>query len=65
MRKPLRLDVPSLYRGLYSRIARELGVDRAYVSRVARGERHSSKVLHAIEIEIARLADLSRKPKAL
>jgi hypothetical protein len=28
--------------GLYSRVARQLKVDRSYVSRVARGERHST-----------------------
>ncbi len=64
MRKQPRLDVPSLYRGMYSRIARALGVDRGYVSRVARGERHSSKVFSAIEAELARMADLTRKQKS-
>ena len=30
--------------GLYSRVAQRLGVTRSYVSRVARGERHSEVV---------------------
>lgn len=34
--------------GLYSRIARRLGVHRTYVSRVARGERHSQPVEDAL-----------------
>ena len=38
----------TLYRGLYVRIARELGVDPSYVSRVARGDRHSSEVEDAL-----------------
>ena len=38
----------TLYRGLYVRIARELGVDPSYVSRVARGDRRSSEVESAL-----------------
>ena len=34
--------------GMYSRIARRLGVDRTYVSRVARGERHSPDIEDAL-----------------
>jgi len=30
--------------GIYSRIARRLGVDRTYVSRVAKGERRSPEI---------------------
>jgi transcriptional regulator with XRE-family HTH domain len=43
------------YRGLYSRIARELGVDRSLVSRVARGERRSPRVEAALRSELKRL----------
>ena len=39
--------------GIYSRVARKLGVDRSYVSRVARGERHSKEV----EVALAREFD--------
>ena len=38
----------TLYRGLYVRIARKLGVDASYVSRVARGDRRSSEVESAL-----------------
>ena len=34
--------------GLYSRIARRLGVDRTYVSRVAKGERRSPDIEAAL-----------------
>jgi transcriptional regulator with XRE-family HTH domain len=44
-----------LYRGLYSRVARNLGVDPSYVSRVARGERRSKSIEAALGAEIRRL----------
>jgi len=44
-----------LYHGLYSRVARKLGVDRSYVSRVARGERRSRRIEAALEAEIKRI----------
>jgi transcriptional regulator with XRE-family HTH domain len=34
--------------GIYSRVARRLGVDRTYVSRVAKGERLAPKVEDAL-----------------
>lgn len=40
--------------GIYSRIARRLGVDRTYVSRVAKGERHSPDVEAALIQEFDR-----------
>lgn len=43
--------------GLYSRIARQLKVDRSYVSRVARGERHSEEVERALSTEFNRIMD--------
>ena len=45
----------SLYRGLYARVARRLGVDRSYVSRVARGERRSPQVEKALQSELRRI----------
>jgi hypothetical protein len=48
----------TLYRGLYIRIARKLGVDPSYVSRVARGERCSAAVEKALSYEIA---DINQK----
>ncbi len=44
-----------LYRGLYARVARRLGVDRSYVSRVARGERRSARVEAALKAELRRI----------
>ncbi len=41
--------------GLYSRVARQLGVDRSYVSRVARGERHSEPIERALTTEFDRI----------
>jgi len=41
--------------GLYSRIARQLGVDRSYVSRVARGERRSEPIERALTNEFDRI----------
>jgi len=38
----------TLYRGLYVRVARKLGVDASYVSRVARGDRRSTEVESAL-----------------
>lgn len=45
--------------GIYSRVARRLGVDRTYVSRVARGERRSP------EIEAALIQDFERTREEL
>jgi len=42
----------TLYRGLYVRIAKKLGVDPSYVSRVARGERFSDPVESALRQEV-------------
>jgi hypothetical protein len=41
--------------GLYSRVARQLRVDRSYVSRVARGERRSEPVENALVSEFDRI----------
>ncbi|HEV8525300.1 MAG TPA: hypothetical protein VGQ71_12440 [Terriglobales bacterium] len=40
--------------GIYSRVARRLGVHRTFVSRVARGERHSELVEDALVAEYER-----------
>ena len=45
--------------GLYSRIARRLGVDRTYVSRVAKGERRSPEVEAALIQEFDRTQENS------
>lgn len=41
--------------GLYSRVARQLKVDRSYVSRVARGERRSEPIERALSTEFDRI----------
>lgn len=41
--------------GLYSRVARIMNVDRSYVSRVARGERHSEPIERALSTEFDRI----------
>ena len=50
-----------LYRGIYSRVAKQLGIDRSYVSRVASGERRSEKVEKALLREIERVEKMTRK----
>jgi hypothetical protein len=44
--------LPSLCRGMYSRVAQKLGCDPSYVSRVARGERSSEAISEALRAEI-------------
>lgn len=44
-----------VFRGIYSRVARQLGVDRSYVSRVARGERRSKEIERALRAELRRV----------
>lgn len=47
--------------GMYSRVARQLHLDRSYVSRVARGERRSEAVEHALTAEFDRIThDIER-----
>ena len=52
-------NLPSLMRGLYSRVARKLRIDPSYVSRVARGERASSAISEALHAELRRVALLA------
>jgi transcriptional regulator with XRE-family HTH domain len=47
----------ALYRGLFSRVARQLGVDRSLVSRVANGKRKSKRVEQALREELRRIED--------
>ena len=49
--------------GIYSRIARRLGVDRTYVSRVAKGEGNSPAVEAALIQEFDRSLDKSGDQK--
>src|SRR5579862_4562684 len=50
--EPTMQSPQALYRGLYIRIAKKLSVDPSYVSRVARGERHSRSVEDALQQEL-------------
>jgi hypothetical protein len=45
----------SLFRGLYTRVAKRLGVDPSYVSRVARGERESDAVKAVLSTEMRKI----------
>ena len=47
----------SLFRGIYNRVAKRLGVDPSYVSRVARGERKSAVVEKALADEVRLIRD--------
>ena len=54
-------DLASRLRGLYGRVARQTKVHPSYVSRVARGERHSQLVSDALRREISRIIRLAGK----
>ena len=51
--------LPSLFRGVYHRVARRLGVDPSYVSRVARRERRSDAISAALKMEVDRILNAS------
>jgi DNA invertase Pin-like site-specific DNA recombinase len=46
--------------GIYSRVARQLGVHRTFVSRVARGERRSEPIEDALVAEYEQLTVAER-----
>jgi len=50
-----------MFAGVYARVAKDLGRDPSFVSRVARGERQSPEVLRALEAELRRLMKLRPK----
>ena len=58
---PMPSSLPSLFRGVYSRVARKLKIDPSYVSRVARGERRSDEISRALEAELARISYLANR----
>jgi hypothetical protein len=43
------------HEGIYARVARTLGVDASYVSRVASGQRQSAKIERALVSELERI----------
>lgn len=49
--------------GIYSRVARRLGVHRTYVSRVARGERRSEEIENALIAEYDRVQEGKHSPR--
>jgi hypothetical protein len=53
--KPQPRNLASVFRGLYARVASRLNVDPSYVSRVARGERRSKKVVKVLELEVCQI----------
>lgn len=53
--------LPSQFRGIYHRVAKRLGVDPSYVSRVARHERRSEAVAAELKKEVDRILFASRK----
>src|SRR5690348_3636158 len=53
--KSISHSLPSLIRGIYTRLARELGYNISYIVRVAKGERHSDRVQAALEKEFTRI----------
>lgn len=54
----------SLSRGLYARVARRLGVDASYISRIARGQRKSQVVEKALSREFDKVLVLIRNSAA-
>lgn len=46
------------HEGIYARVARALGVDASYVSRVASGQRRSDKIEGALVSELERIQRL-------
>jgi len=50
--------------GVYQRVAKDLGVDPSYVSRVANGARNSEKIKRALLAELTRIQALQRSSRA-
>jgi hypothetical protein len=58
------LEVLGMFRGLQQRVAKKVGVDATFVSRVARGERKSEAVMAALKEELDTIRDyLNRMPE--
>ncbi len=47
-----------LHRGVYARVARKLGIDASYVSRVAAGQRQSDRIRKTLLTELERIQRL-------
>jgi len=61
---PESLKTYEAFRGLYARVAEQLGLDSSYVSRVANGQRRNEPALRAIEAELIRIHRASRRAEA-
>jgi hypothetical protein len=48
-------------RGLFARVAKKLGLDPSYISRVANGKRQSERISQAIETELNKMQTASQK----
>ena len=57
-------DRGQLYLGIYSRVAKSLGVNVATVSRVARRQKTSKRITDALRREYARIDRLIAKERA-
>jgi hypothetical protein len=55
----------SLFRGLYARVARKLGVDASYVSRIAHGKRKSKLAEKALTKEFNKVVSVMRNSSVL
>lgn len=55
-------DVSPQLRGLYGRVARQLGVDPSYVSQVARGEMQSALVEDALRRDLTEIMERRARP---
>lgn len=47
----------NMHLGVYARVARKLRIDASYVSRVARGERQSNKIMRAVLLELFKIEE--------
>jgi hypothetical protein len=54
----------SLFRGLYARVAHNLGVDVSYISRIARGERKSKVIEKAVTREFNKVVAVIKNSSA-
>lgn len=55
-----RIRLASTIRGLYSRVAKKVGVDPSYVSRVARGQRRSAKIAAQLDREVVKILSATK-----
>ena len=54
------LEKAARYRGIYTRVARQLGVSSHHVKEVVMGRRHSIRVMRAFKAEFSKIVDSER-----